>query len=94
MSTSYFTNPTIQYEEFLKKTTLEIIEPKQKVYINENKGLHYNENYLRVLKTDDGNCEFIRHGINESFPLLAKIIEDFNVEIIDEYGLKYPDCMG
>lgn len=92
MSTIYTTIPLIKYDNFINKTSLELRNQEpDKWPMFRYKLIYLNERCIHV-RERDGYCEFERYSDVDSFPFLEKIIEEFNVRVIDYCGLEYPDC--
>lgn len=98
MSTEYTTKPPVKFKDFIQKLietkSIDIQEPRQAIFQNKHKVLHRKGSYIFVVESDDGYIEFVRFGRNNIYNIFPIVIEEFGVEILDEFGLKYPDCIS
>ncbi len=93
MSTEYYTEPGIEYEQFLAAESVEVRDSPKTVYLLPHKLVWCGGSFVFARKGDDGNVRFERCGRNDISNVFPHIIEEFQVKIFDEFGLEYPDCI-
>lgn len=95
MSTRFYTEPPIPYNELLKSKSLVITDPERAVHTVDHKLMTAPDckGTLFVFQADDGSARFERFG-SQNPMILGAVAEDFGVQIFDEYGLKWPEESG
>jgi len=91
MSTEYYFEPEMKYEDFIKSKSVDILEPPRVVYQVEHRLVHKNGNYCYAFNLD-GDVRLERFGGNSIWMIFPDIIEEHGVRIFDEFGLEYPEC--
>ena len=93
MSVEYQTKPPLSYERLLQAKTVAIVHPTTKYFNSDHAIVYKNKTFIHFYKDEGGNAIFVRFGKNDIHQVFPSIIEEFGVEIWDEYGTQYPDCL-